>query len=189
MIGAVAGLAGLWEVCDVGASRSITIFAVGLWWAGPKSSALQRSGFELCEKVRGVGGQSWASGTERRGKGEVFAVAGRRVPLLHRLLASAHSGIREPQTLYDVRPIRSPTISLALCFGRSLKNATISLSLVPLFILADKNLCYQQNLAGRRLAILELWTNHRPTLERHFPLIRAAAESIQPGEYRTLESP
>ncbi len=60
-------------------------------------------------------GQSWASGTERRGKGEVFAVAGRRVPLLHRLLPSTHSGIREPQTLYDVRPIRSPTINLALC--------------------------------------------------------------------------
>lgn len=33
------------------------------------------------------------------------------------------------------------------------------------FILADKNLRYQQNLSGRRIAILELWTNHRPTLE------------------------
>jgi hypothetical protein len=58
-----------------------------------------------------------------------------------------------------------------------------------LFILADKNLRHQQNLTGRRLAILEPWTNHRPTLEKHFPLIRAAAESIQPGEYRALESP
>ena len=58
-----------------------------------------------------------------------------------------------------------------------------------LFILADKNLRYQQNLAARRMAILELWTNHRPTLERHFPLIHAAAESIQPGEYRVLEFP
>ena len=58
-----------------------------------------------------------------------------------------------------------------------------------LFILADKNLRYQQNLTGRTLAILELWTNHRPTLEKHFPLIRAAAESIQPGEYRALDSP
>src|SRR5215216_2701557 len=55
-----------------------------------------------------------------------------------------------------------------------------------LLIICDKNLRYQQNLAGRRLAILELWTNHRPTLEQHFPLIRAAAESIQPGEYRVL---
>ncbi len=34
-----------------------------------------------------------------------------------------------------------------------------------LFIVADKNLRYQQNLKGRKLAILELWTNHRPTLE------------------------
>ena len=58
-----------------------------------------------------------------------------------------------------------------------------------LFIVADKNLRYQQNLTGRRLAILELWTNHRPTLERHFDRIRAAAESIQPGQYRTVEAP
>ena len=58
-----------------------------------------------------------------------------------------------------------------------------------LFILADKNLRYQQNLTGRTLAILELWTNHRPTLEKHFPLIRAAAESTAPGEYGSLECP
>ncbi len=34
-----------------------------------------------------------------------------------------------------------------------------------LFIVADKNLRHQQNLTGRRLAILELWTNHRPLLK------------------------
>lgn len=56
-----------------------------------------------------------------------------------------------------------------------------------LFILADKNLRYQQNMTGRRLPILELWTNHRPTLENHFAAIRAAAESMQPGEYRQIE--
>ena len=56
-----------------------------------------------------------------------------------------------------------------------------------LLIVADKNLRHQQNLTGRRLAILELWTNHRPTLERHFDRIRVAAETIQPGQYRTLE--
>ena len=50
-----------------------------------------------------------------------------------------------------------------------------------LFIVADKNLRHQQNLAGRRLAILELWTNHRPTLEKHFSAIRAAAEGLRPG--------
>ncbi len=58
-----------------------------------------------------------------------------------------------------------------------------------LFIVADKNLRYQQNLKSRKLAILELWTNHRPTLEKHFGRIKAAAESIAAGEYVVLESP
>jgi hypothetical protein len=58
-----------------------------------------------------------------------------------------------------------------------------------LLIICDKNLQYQQNLARRKIAILELWTNHRPTLERHFGLIRSAAEAMQPGEYRALRPP
>ncbi|MBN9691922.1 MAG: hypothetical protein J0M24_16900 [Verrucomicrobia bacterium] len=58
-----------------------------------------------------------------------------------------------------------------------------------LIIICDKNLRYQQNLADRRLAILELWTNHRPTLEKHWSLIRIAAESMKPGEYRSVVSP
>ena len=57
-----------------------------------------------------------------------------------------------------------------------------------LFIVADKNLRYQQNLKGRKLAILELWTNHRPTLEKHLDRIRTAAAGISPGEYCVLES-
>ena len=55
------------------------------------------------------------------------------------------------------------------------------------FILADKNLRYQQNLSGRKIAILELWTNHRPTLEKHFAEIRAAVEKLSPGDYFILE--
>ena len=58
-----------------------------------------------------------------------------------------------------------------------------------LFIICDKNLRYQQNLVSRRLATLELWTNHRPTLEQHFPFIRQNAETMQPGEYRALAMP
>ena len=57
-----------------------------------------------------------------------------------------------------------------------------------LFIVADKNLRYQQNLKDRKLAILELWTNHRPTLEKHLDKIKTAAERISPGEYRVGES-
>lgn len=58
-----------------------------------------------------------------------------------------------------------------------------------LLIVADKNLRYQQNLAGRHLAILELWTNHRPTLERHFDHIRATVDRMQPGGYLQLVDP
>ncbi|HEY5297536.1 MAG TPA: hypothetical protein VIK59_06400 [Verrucomicrobiae bacterium] len=57
------------------------------------------------------------------------------------------------------------------------------------FILADKNLRYQQNLSNRRIAILELWTNHRPTLESHFAEIRVAVEKLSAGEYFILEIP
>lgn len=57
------------------------------------------------------------------------------------------------------------------------------------FITSDQNIRYQQNLAQRRLPIIELSTND---LRR----IRAAAESIQstlvgiqPGDYHRLEIP
>ena len=56
------------------------------------------------------------------------------------------------------------------------------------FIVADKNLRCQQNLSSRRIAILELWTNHRPTLEKHFTEIRTAVEKLSAGEYFILES-
>lgn len=57
-----------------------------------------------------------------------------------------------------------------------------------LFILADKNLRYQQNLTARRIGILELWTNHRPTLEKHFSRIRSTAEAVRRGQYAILEA-
>ena len=58
-----------------------------------------------------------------------------------------------------------------------------------LFIICDKNMSHQQNLTGRKLAILELWTNHRPTLEKHWAYIRQNAETMRLGEYRVLPLP
>jgi hypothetical protein len=58
-----------------------------------------------------------------------------------------------------------------------------------LLIICDKNMRHQQNLDGRKFRILELWTNHRPTLELHWDYIRQHAESVKPGEYRILEKP
>ena len=57
-----------------------------------------------------------------------------------------------------------------------------------LLIICDKNLRHQQNLTGRRLAILELWTNHRPTLEQHWPLIGKTAAAMRPGQYLALNA-
>jgi hypothetical protein len=52
--------------------------------------------------------------------------------------------------------------------------------------IADKNLRYQQDLYGRKIALVELWTNHRPTLERHFDLIAAVVAGSAAGAYATV---
>lgn len=58
-----------------------------------------------------------------------------------------------------------------------------------LLIICDKNLRHQQNLSGRKIAILELWTNHRPTLEKHWSYIALNARTMQNGDYRALPAP
>ncbi len=55
-----------------------------------------------------------------------------------------------------------------------------------LFITTDQNLRNQQNLSGRRLAILVLPTTSWPEIQRHIAEIVAALERIQPGTYLEL---
>jgi hypothetical protein len=57
------------------------------------------------------------------------------------------------------------------------------------FITADKNLRYQQNLATRNLPIVELSTNDLRRIQVAIPLIIAALSSIRPGDYRTIQIP
>ncbi len=52
-----------------------------------------------------------------------------------------------------------------------------------LFITTDQNLRYQQNLTGRRLAILVLPTTSWPQIRPHSQQIAAAGLSMKPGEY------
>lgn len=54
------------------------------------------------------------------------------------------------------------------------------------FITADKNLRYQQNLARRRIAILELPTNDWRELRPRIPEIQRALDSLKPGDYVAL---
>ena len=54
------------------------------------------------------------------------------------------------------------------------------------FVTTDQNLRYQQNLGGRRLAILVLPTTNWLEIQRHQSEVVAAVSSMQPGDYREL---
>ena len=57
------------------------------------------------------------------------------------------------------------------------------------FVTSDQNLGYQQNLQGRRIAILVLSTNYWPTLKRQHALVASALAVIQPGQFLELVVP
>ncbi len=58
-----------------------------------------------------------------------------------------------------------------------------------LFITTDQNLQYQQNLAGRRLPILELSTNDIRRIRAAAKLIQSTVASLRPGDFHCLEIP
>ena len=58
-----------------------------------------------------------------------------------------------------------------------------------LFITADQNIRYQQNLSGRRIPIIELSTNNLRKILASASLVQSAAETIEPGEFRQIEIP
>ena len=55
------------------------------------------------------------------------------------------------------------------------------------FLTGDKNLSYQQNLAGRRLAIVTLPAIDFDILQSNPSLIVAAIDSARPGAFLTVE--
>lgn len=55
------------------------------------------------------------------------------------------------------------------------------------FITTDKNLRYQQNLAGRRLAILVLPTTSWPEIQKHLELVSDAVNALKPGDFVELK--
>ena len=52
-----------------------------------------------------------------------------------------------------------------------------------IFITTDQNLKYQQQLTGRRLAILVLGTTSWPRIKVHGDAIRQLVEQLSPGDY------
>lgn len=91
-------------------------------------------------------------------------------------------------------PLRSVltghTISTAFEMGwASLDNGALLKAAEAAFdalITTDQNLRYQQNLTGRRLAILVLPTTSWPTIQKHVAEITVALNGLRPGEFREL---
>ena len=55
------------------------------------------------------------------------------------------------------------------------------------FVTADKNMRYQQNLADRRLALVVLSTPQWPVVKLHLEKIAAAVNAARPGSYTEVK--
>lgn len=55
-----------------------------------------------------------------------------------------------------------------------------------LFVTADKNLRYQQQLSGRRIAVLVLPSNSWPILLDMTSVISDAVDKMKPGDFREI---
>jgi hypothetical protein len=58
---------------------------------------------------------------------------------------------------------------------------------IEVFVTGDRSLVYEQNLTGRRLAIVALSTNNWPIIKNYFPQILAAIDSAIPGSFQAVE--
>lgn len=53
----------------------------------------------------------------------------------------------------------------------------------------DKNIRYQQNLSGRKIALVVLGNQQWPLVKRHLDKIAAAVDACTPGSYTEVEIP
>jgi len=67
--------------------------------------------------------------------------------------------------------------------------AAAELAGFDLMLTADKNMRYQQNLAGRRIALIVLSTPQWPLVRLHLDVIASAVNAATPGSYVEVEIP
>jgi len=58
-----------------------------------------------------------------------------------------------------------------------------------LLLTADNNMRYQQNLTGRKIALVVLSTPQWPRVQLHIDKITAVLNSVDPGSYAEIEIP
>ena len=56
-------------------------------------------------------------------------------------------------------------------------------------VTSDQNIRYQQNLAGRKLALVVLGSNIWPVVRKHGAAITARVDAATPGSYAFIEMP
>ena len=57
------------------------------------------------------------------------------------------------------------------------------------FLTTDKNMRYQQNLAGRTIAVVVIGVQQWPALEPHVALVVAAVNVAMPGSFTEVDIP
>jgi hypothetical protein len=58
---------------------------------------------------------------------------------------------------------------------------------IEVLVTGDRNIEYQQNVAGRRIAIIILSAHNWPIIRNYLPKIKAAVDSAVPGSFRFVE--
>jgi hypothetical protein len=58
-----------------------------------------------------------------------------------------------------------------------------------ILIACDRNIRYQQNLTGRRIAVIELMSGVWSIVRDHLAEVTAAIEAVQPGSYTSVALP
>ena len=56
-------------------------------------------------------------------------------------------------------------------------------------VTSDQNIRYQQNLTGRKLALVVLGSNIWPVVQKHGSAITASVDAATPGSYAFIEMP
>jgi hypothetical protein len=96
---------------------------------------------------------------------------------------NAPLGLRGALTGYEVIPARS--MGWATTENGALIRAAEAAGFAIL-ITCDRNIRYQQNLAGRQIALIELTTSVWPVIRNHLPDVLAAVAAATPGSNATV---
>ncbi len=93
-----------------------------------------------------------------------------------------------PRPLRKLLPGHAISTAQEMGWGQ-LKNGALLQAATPrfdAFLTSDQNLKYQQNIAGRKLAILVLPTNDWPMIRLHADAIATQVGRLQPGDFVEL---